>query len=303
MTLTTHTHDITHDLITIRDYLRYGTSLFHEAHLHFGHGTDNAWDEALALLTHALHLPADMPSDLGECRLTQAERKKVLEWFQMRIQTRQPVPYLTGKALFAGLEFNVDPRVLIPRSPIAELIENQFQPWIDVDRVENILDLCTGSACIAIACAHYFPYAHVVGADISEPALEVAKMNVAKHSLENSVELCRSDVFDGVAEQKFDIIVSNPPYVDAEDMAALPAEYRHEPQLALTAGEDGLAIVTRILEQAPNYLTDHGILVVEVGNSAAALEEAFPELPFQWLEFERGEAEVFLLRREDLISH
>lgn len=288
------------ELHTIRDMLRFAVSRFYEARLFYGHGTDSAWDEAVSLILHALYLPHDINPQVLDARLTSIERQQVYQLLQRRIKERMPVPYLTHEAWFADLPFFVDERVLIPRSPIAESILNRFQPWIEEDQVHRILDLCTGSGCIAIACAKAFPDAEVVASDISEDALAVAKINVLRHNLEEQVILQQSDLFQSIPKQKFDIIVSNPPYVDAEDMLSLPDEYRHEPRLGLAAGQDGLDIVEKILKQASHYLNKDGILVVEVGNSERALIEKHPELPFTWLDFERGDGGVFLLRASEL---
>lgn len=288
------------ELVTLRDFLRWAISRFNEAGLFYGHGTDNAWDEALALILHTLHLPQDIHPGMLEARLTATEREQVYKNIRRRIDERMPLPYLTHETWFAELPFYVDERVLIPRSPIAELIENRFQPWIEEESVHHILDLCTGSACIAVACAHYFPEAMVDATDISHDALTVANINVSKHHVEDRVTLFQGDLFNSLVNRKYDVIVSNPPYVDADDMASLPNEYRHEPESALAAGKLGLDIVTRILQQAKQYLNPHGILIVEVGNSEEALSEAFPDVPFTWLDFERGGGGVFLLTAEQL---
>jgi len=293
-------NDVIDELRTVGDMVRWGVSRFREAGLVFGHGTDNALDEAFYLVTHALHLPHDIPPYMIETRLTHEERKTVVELLQRRIDTRLPAPYLTHEAWFAGVAFYVDERVLAPRSPIAELIEAGFEPWIDSGQVHNILDLCTGGGCIGIASALAFPHARVDATDLSADALAVAQINVERHHVGDQLSLHEGDLFEGLEGRRYDIIVSNPPYVDAEDMAALPDEYRHEPELALASGQDGLDIVRRILQQAGQYLSPGGILIVEVGNSAAALVETYPHAPFTWLEFERGGTNVFLLTEEQL---
>lgn len=292
------------ELRTMRDFVRWAASRFQEAGLVFGHGTDNALDEAAALVLHALHLPMDLSAAWWEARLTAAEAEAVLDLVRRRVVERVPLAYLMQEAWFAGLSFYVDQRVLVPRSPIAEAIQRQFAPWLDAERVERVLDLGTGSACIAIACAYAFDQAEVDAVDVSAEALQVAEINRERHRLQDRLNLIRSDLFDALPpDRRYDLIVSNPPYVDALDMGQLAPEYRHEPQLGLAAGDDGLDLVRRILRQAPDRLSEHGILVVEVGNSAPALEAAFPELPFVWLEFEHGEAEVFLLTAEQLREH
>lgn len=283
------------ELKTIRDIIRWSVSRFNEAGLYYGHGTDSAWDEAVALVLHTLHLPHDVNPTVMDARITSDERDKLYSLIHRRIHERIPVPYLTQQAWFAGLPYYVDERVLIPRSPIAELIESEFLPWIELNEVQTILDLCTGSGCIAIACAKAFPDAHVDASDVSSDALAVAKINTLRHHVEEQVKLHQADLFHSLPAKKYDIIVSNPPYVDAEDMASLPKEYHHEPQLGLKAGEMGLDFAIRILQDASQWLTPNGVLVVEVGNSEHALAEQYPDIPFTWLEFERGGGGVFLL--------
>ncbi|MDX2164982.1 MAG: 50S ribosomal protein L3 N(5)-glutamine methyltransferase [Gammaproteobacteria bacterium] len=289
-------------LTTLNDCIEWGANAFDEAGLHFGHGTDNAWDEAVYLALFLLRLPYDSPREVGERVLTLDEKDQLLALYQRRITEKKPAPYLTHEANFGGMSFYVDERVLIPRSPMAESIHKQFMPWINPDKIKNMLDLCTGSGCIAVLCAEVFPEASVVATDVSRDALDVAEINLKKYHLESRVKLIKSDLFESIPEQKFDVIISNPPYVDKEDMDDLPSEYLHEPDLALKAGNDGLDLVKIILKQAKNYLSDDGILIVEVGNSAGELIKQFPDLPFIWLEFEHGEGEVFLLSRKDLFS-
>jgi ribosomal protein L3 glutamine methyltransferase len=287
-------------LETVADFVRWGASRFGAAGLHFGHGTDNAVDEALVLVRHALHLGHDLPQEFYAARLTPHEKREVLELLERRIVDRVPAPYLTGEAWFAGLPFYVDRRVLIPRSPMAELIEHGFAPWLEPERVQGVLDLCTGSACIAIACALSFPAARVDAVELSGEAIEVARENVARHGVGDRLSLLQGDLWQPVAGRKYDLIVSNPPYVSDAEMAALPPEYAHEPELGLRSGPEGLDIVARILAGARAHLRPGGILVVEVGNSAEAVARSWPELPMTWLDFARGGGGVFLLTAEEL---
>lgn len=289
------------DLITVRDYLRYSASRFSAAGLYFGHGTDNVWDEAVLLVMRSVHLPLENNTLFLDARLTRDERQLILERIERRINERLPVAYLLGEAWFMGMPFQVDERVLVPRSPIAELLEARLQPWLADHPADRILDLCTGSGCIGIAAATVFPEAQVDLSDISDDALAVARANIELHDLTDRVRAVRSDVF-GQISGTYDVILSNPPYVDAEDLSDMPEEYHHEPRLGLEAGDDGLAIARRILEQAASHLTPGGLLVVEVGNSWHALDAACPQLPFTWLEFENGGDGVFLLTREQLVS-
>lgn len=287
------------DLHSVRDYLRYACSRFAASPLFFGHGTDNVWDEAVQLVMRSLHLPLENNTVFLDARLTWEERNTILERIDRRVNERVPLAYLLGEAWFMGMPFHVDERVLVPRSPIGELIENGFQPWLGDRPVERILDLCTGSGCIGIGAASVFVDAEVVLSDISADALEVAESNIDLHGLRGRVSAVQSDVFEKV-EGRFDVIVSNPPYVDAEDLADMPDEYRHEPELGLAAGQDGLDIAHRILAGAADHLTPGGLLVVEVGNSWAALDDAYPDLPLTWLEFENGGDGVFVIGEAEL---
>lgn len=287
------------DLVTARDFIRWGASRFNEAGLCFGHGTDNAVDEAAVLVRHALHLDADVPDALLHGVLTRSEKERVVTLVVRRIEERIPAPYLTREAWFAGMPFYVDERVVIPRSPIAEWIERGFTPWLSPERVRRVLDLGTGSGCIAVACALRFPEATVDAVDISADALEVARRNVEEYGLGDRVRTVQADLF-AAAAGPYDLIVSNPPYVDVETLASLPPEYGHEPRIGFDAGEEGLACVSRILREARGHLVRDGVLVVEVGLSRAALERAFPELPFVWLELARGGENVFLLTAAEL---
>lgn len=286
-------------LLTIRDFLRWAASEFIDAKLYYGHGTDNPWDEAEQLVLHAIHLAPPLGDEWLDARLTTSERARVVANIQRRIEERIPAAYITGQAWFAGLPYAVDERVLVPRSPIAELIEKRFAPWLTEEPLQ-ILDLCTGSGCIGIACAYAFPDAEVQLSDISFDALAVAEENIHQHGMADRVFAMQSDLFENLLGQRFDLIVSNPPYVDAEDMASLPDEFHAEPELGLASGDDGLDFTRRLLREAQDYLTDEGLLVVEVGNSWPALEAAYPDLPFVWVEFERGGHGVFVLTAQDL---
>ncbi|RAR62076.1 [LSU ribosomal protein L3P]-glutamine N5-methyltransferase [Onishia taeanensis] len=295
--------NIAEDLLTLRDCLRWATSEFYTHGLFFGHGTASPWDEAVALTLGALHLPWDVDPSVLEARLLPMERRRIVGLVRSRIETRRPLPYLLGEAFFAGAAFNVDERVLIPRSPIAELIEDGFAAWFPEEPPARVLDLCCGSGCIGIATALHLPTVEVDLADISADALEVAKANITRHDVGARVRAVASDVFDSLGGQRYDLIVSNPPYVDARDLATMPAEFGHEPTLALGAGDDGLDIVRRILREARSLLSDDGVLIVEVGNSDHHLEAAFPEVPFLWLEFERGGQGVFVLTAQELDAY
>ncbi|HET7930727.1 MAG TPA: 50S ribosomal protein L3 N(5)-glutamine methyltransferase [Rhodanobacteraceae bacterium] len=291
------------ELTTIIDLIRYAASRFNAAGLTFGHSHDNAIDEASHLVLSSLHLPPDLPPAYGSARLTVDEKARVLALVERRIETREPVAYLVGEAWFAGMPFKSDPRALVPRSPIAELIEDGFSPWLDGREVERALDLCTGSGCIGIAMAGYNPRWQVDIADISNEALALAGENIQRHQLGAQVRALRSDLFTGLAGECYDLIVSNPPYVTDAEYAALPREYAHEPKLGLTAGSDGLDIALRILRDAPDHLGEDGLLIVEVGESERALAALLPQVPFVWIEFKVGQMGVFALEHGDLVEH
>jgi ribosomal protein L3 glutamine methyltransferase len=288
------------ELKSLRDFVRWGASRFNAAGLCFGHGTDNALDEALLLVLHAVHLDYELPAEFLDTRVTAAERAAILELLGRRIDERVPAAYLTHRARFAGAWFHVDEHVLVPRSPLAELIERRFEPFVQADAVRRVLDLCTGSGCIAVACAHAFPDARVDATELSEPAAAVARRNVAEHGVADRVAVRVGDLYAPIGRARYDVILSNPPYVSDAEMAALPAEYRREPALGLAAGADGLAVVRRILADARRHLEPGGILVVEVGDSAERLAAAYPQVPFLWLDLERGGSGVFLLTAAEL---
>jgi ribosomal protein L3 glutamine methyltransferase len=294
---------LTTDLETVRDWLRYAVSRFGEAELAFGHGTTNAYDEAAYLLLHALHLPLDRLEPFLDAKLTHAERGRIVQLLQRRIDQRVPAAYLTHEAWLGDFRFYVDERVLIPRSFIAELLPDGLAPYVGpADKVMNALDLCTGSGCLAVLLAHAYPAADIDAADISSDALAVAQRNVADYGLADRINLIRSDLFSNLSGKTYDLIISNPPYVTTVAMADLPAEYRHEPRLALAAGEDGLESVRTILDEAPRFMDPGGTLVVEVGHNRSAVEVAYPRLPFVWLETATTSDSVFLLKRETLVG-
>lgn len=289
------------ELHSIQDMLRWAVSCFIAADIYCGQGTDNPWDEAVQLVLPTLYLPLDLPENMRNSRLLRSERQRIVERVMRRVNERIPIAYLTNKAWFCGHEFYVDERVLIPRSPIGELIDNHFAGLID-QTPHYILDMCTGSGCIAIACAYAFPEASVDAADISSDALAVAERNIAEHGLEQQVTPIRTDLFRGFPTMQYDVIVTNPPYVDEEDMSDLPQEFLFEPALGLAAGCDGLTLVRRILACASDYLTDHGILICEVGNSMVHVMAQYPDIPFTWLEFAKGGDGVFMLTKQQLVD-
>ena len=292
-----------HELETIRDWLRWAVSRFAEARVAFGHGTANAWDEAVYLVLHTLSLPLDRLEPFLDARLTQHERARLAEMLARRIDARVPAAYITREAWLGQFRFYVDERVIIPRSFIAELLPDGLAPWIpDPGAIRTALDLCTGSGCLAILLAHAFPEADIDAVDLSSDALAVAQRNVSDYGLAGRINLIRSDLYSNLVEKGYDLVISNPPYVTDRSMEALPAEYRHEPAMALAGGEDGLEAVRVIVKDAPRFLNPGGLLVVEVGHGRAAVEAAFPRMPFVWLETEGHDDAVFAIQREDLVS-
>ena len=287
----------------MRDMILWGQQYLADADIYFGHGTDNALDEAAWLVSHAVGLAPTFSEAELEQGLSTGQQAEVKALLTRRVQERLPAAYLTHEAWFAGHRFYVDERVLVPRSPLAELILDQFQPWVEPDQLKRVLDLCTGSGCIAVATALVLPQVEVDATDISPDALEVARRNVADYGLEQQVAVIESDIFDALQGRRYDLIVSNPPYVDAQDMAALPQEYLREPRMGLTAGPQGLDLVIPMLQQAAKYLTPNGVMIVEVGNSAEALQACFPGVPFTWLEFSYGGEGVFLLEAAQLVEY
>jgi len=297
---TTIEADVITTLTTIRDYIRWGASQLAASDAFLGHGIATPLHESAALVLNSLFQPYNLDDCYFGATLTIEERKRVVEVFNRRIQEHIPVAYLTHEATFAGLSFYVDERVLVPRSPIAELIEQRFAPWVDEEEVYNVLDLCTGSACIAIACAYAFPEAQIDAVELSDDALKVASINIEKHAMNEQLGLFKSDLFNALPERQYDVIVSNPPYVAIPEWESLPAEYHNEPEMGFTGGVSGLDLVIRILADANNYLSEQGVLIIEVGSSAETLQQLFSEIPFYWLEFERGGDGVFLLTAEQV---
>ena len=290
------------NLHTVRDYLRFAVSRFNQAQLFFGHGSSDAYDEAAYLILHTLHLPLDRLEPFLDARLTDSERAEVLNIVHRRVEHRIPAAYLTHQAFLDEFSFYVDERVIVPRSFIAELLLEQLSPWIaEPDAIGNVLDLCTGSGCLAILAAHAFPYSRVDAVDLSADALAVAERNVADYQLQDRVSLIESDLFTKLDSKRYDLIISNPPYVDAESVAALPQEYLHEPKIALGSGSDGLDATRIILKHAAQHLTENGILIVEIGHNRDVLEAAYPDLPFTWLDVSAGDQFVFMLHRNDLL--
>ncbi len=289
------------ELHSIQDLLRWAVSRFNAAQIYYGHGTDNPWDEALQLVLPSLFLPLDLPKEMYVSRLTSSERYRIVERVVRRVNERIPVAYLTNKAWFCGLEFFVDERVLIPRSPIGELIDDRYRDLLPRPPA-RILDMCTGSGCIAVASAFAFPESEVDAVDISGDVLSVAEHNIQAYGLDNRVTPIRSDLFRELPAWRYDLIVTNPPYVDEEDMGDLPQEFQAEPVLGLAAGRDGLKLVRRILACAPSYLSDDGVLICEVGNSMVHLIEQYPDIPFNWIPFDHGGDGVFSLTREQLVA-
>lgn len=290
------------ELRTLRDLLRFAISYFNQAELYFGHGFPTAYDEAAHLILHVLHLSSDQLDLSLDAHIIEAEREQIIHLIEQRVTKRIPAAYLINEAWLGDFSFYVDERVIIPRSFIAELLQTRLAPWVmHPDAIHSALDLCTGSGCLAILLAHAFETAHIDAVDISAGALDVARKNIARYDLAHKINPIQSDLFSQLSGQRYDLIISNPPYVNAESMAALPKEYRHEPDIALAGGSDGLTIIRTILNEAANYLTEEGLLIVEIGHNRDILEQSFPRLPFTWLETSAGDQFVFMLKRKDLI--
>jgi ribosomal protein L3 glutamine methyltransferase len=298
--MTTHSHT---ELFTIRDWLRFAVSRFEEAGLFFGHGTQNSFDEAAWLIMAALHLPHDTLETFFDAVITETEREHLLHLIERRVDERIPTAYLVHEAWLGEFKFYVDERVIVPRSFIAELLRENLEPWVEnPEEIVHVADICTGSGCLAILLANAFPNAEVDAVDISDDALAVARRNIADYGLEERVHAVKSDMLSALQDKRYDVIISNPPYVNAPSMDTLPPEYRREPQLALASGDDGLDHVRELLEAAPAHLIPGGLLIVEIGHNRDALEAAFPGLPFTWLDVSAGDEFVFMLRREDIVS-
>lgn len=291
------------ELCTVSDMVRWAVSRFNQSEVYFGHGTDNPWDEAIVLMMFGLNLPLNRFSEISHTRLTTSERRHFVDLVKRRIAERIPAAYMTNEGWFNGQPYYIDERVLVPRSPIGELIEARFEPWLDGNQPQRILDLCTGSGCIGIACAKEFEQAQVDLADISVDALAVAEINIQEHGVEERVIPIQSDLFGALEGQKYDLIVSNPPYVDEQDLSAMPEEYDHEPGIGLASGADGLDVTRQILNCAITHLNQDGVLVVEVGNSQAQLCQLFADVDFTWPTFERGGHGVFILTKAQLLQY
>lgn len=292
----------TTELHTIRDWLRFAVSQFENSDIFYGHGTDNSYDEAVWLIMSALHLPMETLNNFLDARLTQSERDKLAQFIEQRITKHTPTAYLLKEAWLQGFKFYVDERVLIPRSFIAELLASDLSPWVEFpEMIESAADICTGSGCLGVLLANSFPNAAIDVVDISQDAIDVCNINIANYGLENQITAIKSDMFSALAGKKYDIIISNPPYVDAPSMAALPAEYQNEPQLALGSGTAGLDHTHTLLREAASYLNDDGLLIVEIGHNREALEASYPNTIFNWLETSSGNEFVFLLTKEQLI--
>lgn len=296
-----HYPHVTEELFTIRDWLRFTVSRFEESNIFFGHGTDNAYDEAVWLILSALHLPLDTLDNFIDARITESERKHLAHLIERRISEHTPTAYLLREAWLKGFKFYVDERVIVPRSFIAELLENGLSPWVDYpEMIESAADICTGSGCLGVLLAHAFPNAEVDVIDISPDAIAVANINITNYALQDRITAIESDMFSALAGKRYDLIISNPPYVDAPSMAQLPHEYRNEPQIALGSGEAGLDHTHTLLKEAANHLNEGGLLIVEIGHNRDALLKSYPDLPFTWLEVESGDQFVFLLYKEQL---
>lgn len=294
---------LTEELLSIRDWLRFTVSRFEEAEIFFGHGTDNSYDEAVWLVMSALHIPLDTIENFLDARITEQERKYLSSLIERRITERTPTAYLLQEAWLQGFKFYVDERVIVPRSFIAELLQNDLNPWIEFpEMIESAADICTGSGCLGVLLANSFPNATIDVIDISPDAIDVANINIANYGLQDQITAIESDMFTAIKGRTYDLIISNPPYVDAPSMAQLPTEYQREPQLALGSGHDGLDHTHTILREAAKHLNDNGILIVEIGHNRDALLQAYPEVQFVWLEVSSGDEFVFLLSKNQLLN-